>query len=100
MDAPTSRPSTGLFMLSASNGRRRSSMRVQRLMMIGVAAALGGSFVFAQPGRGGSQWLTALGDAQRTSWLRADDKISVAALSKAGFDQQWKVQLDNQPRGL
>src|SRR4029453_19141287 len=25
---------------------------------------------------------------------------SVAALSKAGFDQQWKVQLDNQPRGL
>ena len=44
----------------------------------------------AQPGRGGSQWLTALADAQRTSWVRTDDKISVAALSKPGFELQWK----------
>ena len=59
-----------------------------------------GSVAFAQPGRGGSQWLTALADAQRTSWIRTDDKISVAALSKPGFEQQWKAKLDNQPRGL
>ena len=51
-------------------------------------------------GRGGSQWLTALGDAQRTSWVRSDDKISVAALSKPGFELQWKSKLDNQPRGV
>ena len=56
--------------------------------------------MFTQPGRGGSQWLTALGDAQRTSWIRADDKISVDALSKPGFELQWKAKLDNQPRGL
>ena len=54
---------------------------------------------FAQAGRGGSQWLTALADAQRTSWIRTDDKISVRALSKPGFELQWKTKLDNQPRG-
>ena len=75
-------------------------MRGQRLMFVVLAAALAGSITFAQPGRGGSQWLTALADAQRTSWVRSDDKISVAALSKPGFELQWKVKLDNQPRGV
>jgi hypothetical protein len=70
-----------------------------RLMLAALGTVVAGSLAFAQPGRGGSQWLTALGDAQRTSWIRTDDKISVAALAKPGFDQQWKVQLDNQPRG-
>jgi hypothetical protein len=41
-----------------------------------------------------------LADAQRTSWIRADDKISVDTLSKPGFDVQWKKKLENQPRGL
>jgi hypothetical protein len=68
-------------------------------MFVALAAAVAGSITFAQPGRGGSQWLTALGDAQRTSWIRNDDKISVAALSKPGFERQWTAKLDNQPRG-
>ena len=75
-------------------------MRAQRLMFVALAAVLAGSITFAQPGRGGSQWLTALADAQRTSWVRTDDKISVAALSKPGFELQWKTKLDNQPRGV
>jgi hypothetical protein len=74
-------------------------MNRQRLMLAALGTVVAGSLAFAQPGRGGSQWLTALGDAQRTSWIRTDDKISVAALAKPGFDEQWKVQLDNQPRG-
>jgi hypothetical protein len=69
-------------------------------MFVVLTSALAGSISFAQPGRGGSQWLTAMADAQRTSWVRTDDKISVAALSKPGFEQQWKVTLDNQPRGV
>jgi hypothetical protein len=64
-----------------------------------VTAVLAGGVVFTQPGRGGSQWLTAFADAQRTSWVRADDKVSVAAMSKPGFELQWKSRLDNQPRG-
>ncbi len=75
-------------------------MRAQRLMFVVVASALAGGITLAQPGRGGSQWPTALADAQRTSWIRSDDKISVAALSKPGFELQWKVKLDNQPRGV
>jgi hypothetical protein len=75
-------------------------MRAQRLMFVVITSAAAGSIGIAQPGRGGSQWLTALADAQRTSWIRTDDKISVPALSKPGFELQWKVKLDNQPRGV
>jgi hypothetical protein len=32
--------------------------------------------------------------------VRTDDKISVPALSKPGFELQWNVKLDNQPRGV
>lgn len=62
------------------------------LLMIAISSA--------QVGRGGSEWLTAQGDAQRTSWIRTDAVISVDALSKPGFELQWKSKLDNQPRHL
>jgi PQQ-like domain len=75
-------------------------MRTQPLMIGGATFVLAGSLVFAQVGRGGSQWLTALGDAQRTSWVRIDDKISVPTMSNPGFELQWKVKLDNRPRGV
>jgi len=75
-------------------------MRNQRLVIAILTSTVATSVVFTQPGRGGSQWLTAFADAQRTSWVRADDKVSVASMSKPGFELQWKVKLDNQPRGL
>ena len=76
-------------------------MRAQRLIIVGVTSAvLAGGLGFAQVGRGGSQWLTALADAQRTSWVRTDDKISVDALSKPGFELQWTKKLENRPRGI
>lgn len=75
-------------------------MRRHRAIISILVSAFAATVVFTQPGRGGSQWLTASGDAQRTSWIRVDDKISVDTLSKPGFELQWKVKLDNQPRGL
>jgi hypothetical protein len=72
----------------------------KRAVLAILTAALAGGVVFTQPGRGGSQWLTAFADAQRTSWVRVDDKVTVAAMSKPGFELQWKSKLDNQPRGL
>jgi hypothetical protein len=75
-------------------------MRAQRSMIVGVMSVLAGSLALAQVGRGGSQWLTALGDAQRTSWVRTDDKISVQALSAPGFELQWTAKLENRPRGV
>jgi hypothetical protein len=74
-------------------------MRANRFLFIAPVVAVAAGIAFAQPGRGGSQWLTALADAQRTSWVRSDARISVDALSKPGFELQWKVTLDNQPRG-
>ena len=41
-------------------------MRNQRSIVILLTSALAGTITFAQPGRGGSQWLTPLADAQRT----------------------------------
>jgi hypothetical protein len=75
-------------------------MRAQGLIIVGLTCVVAGSVAFAQVGRGGTQWLTPLADAQRTSWVRADDKISVQALSKPGFELQWTSKLDNQPRGV
>ncbi len=54
----------------------------------------------AQVGRGGSEWLTARADAQRTSWIRTDPKISVESMSQPGFDLQWTRKLDNRARQL
>ena len=74
-------------------------MPVQRSILAVVIAGLVAVVALAQPGRGGSQWLTARGDAQRTSWIRTDEKISVESLAKPGFELQWKVKLENEPRG-
>jgi len=57
-----------------------------------------GATIHAQVGRGGSEWLTARGDAQRTSWIRTDPKISVESMSSPGFDLQWTAKLDTRAR--
>ena len=75
-------------------------MRAQRLLLVSAGCLVAGGLSFAQVGRGGSQWLAPLADAQRTSWVRSDDKISVQSLAKPGFELQWKTALDNKPRGL
>ena len=59
-------------------------MRAQRVMFVVLAAALAGGVTLAQVGRGGSEWLTARRDAQRTSWIRTDDKISVERCRSPG----------------
>jgi outer membrane protein assembly factor BamB len=50
--------------------------------------------------RGGQEWLTSNADAQRTSWMRTDTKISVENLRKPGFQFIWKLKLDNEARQL
>jgi outer membrane protein assembly factor BamB len=73
---------------------------MQRWRIAFGVVLLTGSFISAQVGRGGSEWLTALGDAQRTSWIRTDAKISLESMSKPGFELQWTSKLDNQARQL
>src|SRR5215813_671139 len=51
-------------------------------------------------GRGGTDWMTGNGDAQRSAWVRTDAKISPATMRKPGFKFLWKLKLNNQPRQL
>jgi outer membrane protein assembly factor BamB len=54
--------------------------------------------VFAQ--RGGQEWLTSNADAQRSSWIRNDTKISRESMQKPGFQFLWKMKLDNEAKQL
>jgi hypothetical protein len=49
-------------------------------------------------GRGGPNWTTTSGDAQRTSWVKTDPRISRENLQT--FQLLWKTKLENQPRQL
>jgi outer membrane protein assembly factor BamB len=48
-------------------------------------------------GRGGGAWTTMGGDAQRTSSVRTDPKISPDAMQRPGFQLLWKRKLDAGP---
>ena len=76
-------------------------MKMTRTLQVAAPlAALIVATAHGQVGRGTTEWLTAGGDAQRTYWVRADPKISVASMSKPGFERQWSVKLDNRVRGV
>jgi hypothetical protein len=50
--------------------------------------------------QGRSEWVTNNGDAQRSSWIRSDPKISRESLQKPGFQFLRKLKLNNNPRHL
>src|SRR5213594_3044823 len=65
--------------------------------------------------RGGQEWLTSNVDAQRSSWIRTDPKISKESMQMSGantsptgrsqqekpsFQFLWKMKLDNEARQL
>jgi len=61
--------------------------------------------VVAWPGaakaqRGGADWMTENGDAQRSAWVRTDAKINKDSLSKPGFQFLWKLKVKNESRQL
>lgn len=71
-----------------------------------AGAVLGGALAIAAPlpaaaqGRGGQNWTTTSGDAQRTAWVRTDPRISKDNMQKPGFQLLWKSKLEAQPRQL
>src|SRR5947209_1292864 len=68
-------------------------------VVISCCALAAGAAVHAQ-GRGGNDWTTAGNDAQRSSWVRTDPKISPAGMAKPGFAFLWKQKLANDARQL
>lgn len=65
---------------------------------LAACAFLWASVALAQRGIG--DWTTSGGDAQRSSWVRIDPKISVESLQKPGFELVWKLKLNNASRQL
>ena len=65
-----------------------------------LACALLTISAHAQFGGGAGDYSTAGSDAQRSSWVRTDPKISPGALQKPGFAFIWKVKVSNQPTTL
>src|SRR5690349_4638121 len=83
------------------NNRRSTPMRRLTATLALISGALSaGGVALAQFGRGAGDWNTVGGDAQRSSWVRADPKISRTALEKPGFALTWKVKLDNAPKQM
>lgn len=60
-------------------------------LIVGLGCVALGSVGLAQVGRGGSRWFAPHADAQRTSWVRADERISADAMREPGFRLQWKI---------
>src|SRR3954453_23030078 len=51
------------------------------------------SLCHGQFGRGDSSWATTGADAQRSSWVRTDPKISKEGVTKSDFRFLWKLKL-------
>ncbi len=66
---------------------------------IGTSALLALAALASAQFGGGPAWNVAGGDAQRTSWVRTDAKISAETMKKPGFAFLWKLKLDNNARG-
>jgi len=69
-----------------------------RAAVFAGCALVATSRLYAQ--RGGGDWMTIGNDAQRSSWVRSDAKISAAAMRQPGFQLVWKLNLKNQARQL
>ncbi|MEO8074886.1 MAG: PQQ-binding-like beta-propeller repeat protein [Acidobacteriota bacterium] len=74
--------------------------RTTRILTLAASAALSITALQAQ-GRGSVEWTTGGGDAQRSSWIRNDAKISTESLQKPGaFKFLWKLKMANEPKQL
>jgi outer membrane protein assembly factor BamB len=71
----------------------RLKLRVQLAVIVGT---LIGAHAWPQ----GNDWMTTANDAQRSSWVRTDPKISVESVQKPGFGLAWKLKPENTARQL
>ena len=71
-----------------------------RAVALSILLAVTIASVAHAQGRGGPNWTTTGGDAQRTSSVKTDPRISRESLQKPGFQLLWKSKLENQPRQL
>jgi hypothetical protein len=82
---------------------KRSLRLVPAAVLVAASAALllalSGVEGHAQ-GRGAAEWTTSGFDAQRSAWLRADARLTKAAVQKGEFAFLWKMKIENTSRQL
>jgi len=66
--------------------------------VVAFACALASAAGAGAQGRGGAEWTTIGNDAQRSSWVRSDPKISSDSMQKPGFQFLWKIKFENEAR--
>jgi len=71
-----------------------------KVFVVSFVVASAGIEIARGQGRGGGSWSTIGGDAQRTSWVRSDPRISKSAVQTPGVRLLWKTKLDNQVKQL
>jgi outer membrane protein assembly factor BamB len=74
--------------------------RLGRPVALSIVLAVSATRAAQAQGRGGPNWTTTGSDAQRTSWVKTDPRISKESVQKPGLQLLWKTKLDNQPRQL
>src|SRR5437868_1897853 len=102
MAACTSGPSTARCTASASSrqlGRSSVASQAIRRLVGAVMLASTCALVHAQ-GRGGGEWTTSGFDAQRSGWLRTDERLTKDAVQKGAFAHLWTMAFDNTSRQL
>src|SRR3954469_2051258 len=68
-----------------------------RSLLCGSCLVACTSLCQAQFGRGDSSWATSGADAQRSSWVRTDPKISKEGVHSRDFRFLWKLKLGDAP---
>ena len=71
---------------------------MKKIFAIGLASFALSTSVQAQ--RTGLDWMTDGSDAQRSSWVRSDNKIKKEAMEKPGFQFLWKMKVKSAPKQL
>src|SRR3954468_12370722 len=74
--------------------------RTVRPIALSLPVVLGAACPAHAQGRGGPNWTTTSGDAQRTASVKTDPRISKESLQKPGLQLLWKTRLENQPKQL
>lgn len=76
----------------------RTTRRLRAGLAMVAACAAAGTLLRAQ--RGGGEWTTSGFDAQRTSWVRTDTRLTKKAVEKGEFQFLWKTRFENDARQL
>ena len=70
------------------------------LYAAGLATITTIAVVHAQFGGANANWPTVGADAQRTSWMRNETKLSASTMGRSTFQLLWKAKLENAPSQL